>query len=121
VMLGLIDNGCIPFPAAEGYWNTRMEVMQDIPKGKTLWMIDQSDMAKVKQTLGQNACLFGNVPSSKLSLGTPQEVEDYVKNLIDTVGQDGGLVIGNGAFFDEAKPENVKAMIDTAKKYGAYK
>jgi uroporphyrinogen-III decarboxylase len=121
VMLGLIENGCIPFPAAEGYWNTRMEVMQDIPKGKTLWMIDQSDMVKVKNTLGQNACLFGNVPSSKLSLGTPQEIKDYVKNLIDTVGKDGGLVIGNGAFFDEAKPENVKAMIDTAKEYGAYK
>jgi uroporphyrinogen-III decarboxylase len=61
------------------------------------------------------------VPSSKLSLGTPQEIKDYVKNLIDTVGKDGGLIIGNGAFFDEAKPENVKAMIDTAKEYGAYK
>jgi len=120
VMIGLIYNGCIPFPAAEGYWNTRMEVMQDIPKGKTLWMIDQSDMALVKKTVGQNACLFGNMPSSKLSLGTPQEVEGYVKNLIDTVGQDGGLIIGNGAFFDEAKPENVRAMIDTAKEYGAY-
>jgi hypothetical protein len=120
VMLGLIEGGCIPFPAAEGYWNTRLEVMQDIPKGKTLWMIDQSDMKKVRQTVGKNACLFGNVPSSKLSLGTPQEIKDYVKNLIDTVGQDGGLIIGNGAFYDEAKPENVKAMIDTAKEYGAY-
>jgi len=120
VMLGLIENGCIPFPALEGYWNTRLEVIQDIPKGKTLWMVDQSDIVKVKNTLGKNACLFGNVPSSTLSLGTPQEIKDYVKNLIDTVGKDGGLVIGNGAFFDEAKPENVKAMIDTAKEYGAY-
>jgi hypothetical protein len=120
VMLGLIENGCIPFPALEGYWNTRLEVIQDIPKGKTLWMVDQSDMVKVKNTLGKNACLFGNVSSSKLSLGTPEEIKDYVKNLIDTVGKDGGLVIGNGAFFDEAKPENVKAMIDTAKEYGAY-
>jgi hypothetical protein len=29
--------------------------------------------------------------------------------------------VSNGAFFDEAKPENVKAMVDTAKEYGAYK
>lgn len=120
VMLGLIDAGCIPFPALEGHWTTRLEVIQDIPKGKTLWMVDQSDIVKVKNTLGKNACLFGNMPSSKLSLGNPQEVKDYVKWLIDTIGRDGGLVIGNGAFFDEAKPENVRAMIDTAKEYGAY-
>lgn len=120
VMLGLIEGGCIPYPALEGHWNTRLEVIQDIPKGKTVWMVDQSDMVKVKNTLGKNACLFGNMPSSKLSLGTPQEIKDYVKNLIDTVGTDGGLIIANGAFYDEAKPENVKAMIDTAKEYGAY-
>ncbi len=121
VILGLIEGGCVPFPAAEGFWNTRLEVIQDIPKGKTVWMIDQSDMAKVKETLGQNACLLGNVSSALLYLGTPQEVRDYVKKVIDTTGKDGGLIIGNGAFFDHAKPENVKAMVDTAKEYGAYK
>jgi hypothetical protein len=121
VMLGLIEGGCIPYPALEGYWNTRLEVIRDIPRGTTIWMVDQSDIVKVKQTLGKNACLMGNVSSSKLNLGTPQEIRDYVKNLIDTVGKDGGLVIANGAFYDEAKPENVKAMINTAKEYGAYK
>jgi hypothetical protein len=121
VILGLIEGGCVPLPALEGYWNTRLEVVRDIPKGKTLWMVDQSDMVKVKDTLGKNACLLGNVPSSMLNLGTPQDVKDYVKNLVDTVGKDGGLIIGNGAFFDEAKPENVKAMVEAAKEYGAYK
>ena len=111
----------MPFPALEGFWNTRLKVIQDIPKGKTLWMVDQSDMADVKKTLGQNACLLGNVSSAMLSLGTPREVRDYVKNLIDTAGQDGGLIICNGAFFDQAKPENVKAMVEAAREYGVYK
>ncbi len=83
-------------------------------------MIDASDIVKVTNTLGKNACLFGNVPSSTLGLGTPQDIKDYVKNLIDTIGKDGGLIVGNGAFFDEVKPENVKAMLNTAKEYGAY-
>jgi uroporphyrinogen-III decarboxylase len=121
VILGLIEGGCVPLPALEGYWNTRLKVVQDIPIGKTVWMVDQSDMADVKKTLGQNACLLGNVPSAMLKLGTPQGVEDYVKDLIDTAGKDGGLIICNGAFFDQAKPENVKAMVDTAKEYGVYK
>ena len=121
VMMGLIAEGVVPMPAAEGHWNTRLEVFQDLPKGKTLWMIDQSDMTKAKKTLGKVACMFGNVPSSLLNLGTPQEVKDYVKKLIDTAGKGGGFIVSNGAFFDQAKPENVKAMVDFTKEYGVYK
>jgi hypothetical protein len=29
--------------------------------------------------------------------------------------------MSNGAFFDEAKPENVKAMVDFTKEYGVYR
>lgn len=121
VMLGLIEEGCVPNPAAEGGYNTRLKVVKDLPKGKTLWMIDRSDMVKAKETLGKNACLLGNVSSAMLHLGTPQEVRDYVKNLIDTAGKGGGLIVSNGAFFDHAKPENVKAMVDFTKEYGVYR
>lgn len=33
----------------------------------------------------------------------------------------GGYVMANGAFFDNVKPENVKAMIDFTKEYGVYR
>ena len=121
VMLGLIAEGVVPNPAAEGKWTTRLEVMQDLPKGKTLWMMDQSDMAKAKKTLGKVACMYGNVPSDLLAIGTPQQIKDYVKNLIDLCAKGGGYILSNGAFFDHAKAENVKAMVDFAKEYGVYK
>jgi hypothetical protein len=121
VMVGLIEGGCIPFPALEGHWGSRLKVIQDIPRGKTMWMVDQTDMPKVKETLGKNACLIGNVSSSMLKLGTPQDVRDYAKKLIDTAGKGGGFIMSNGAFFDEAKPENVKAMVEFTKEYGVYK
>jgi hypothetical protein len=121
VIVGLIEGGCIPFPALEGHWGSRLKVIQDIPKGKTMWMVDQTDMAKAKETLGKNACLIGNVSSSMLRLATPDEVKAYCKKLIDTAGKGGGFIMGNGAFFDEAKPENVKAMVDFTKEYGVYK
>jgi uroporphyrinogen-III decarboxylase len=119
-MIGLIEAGCIPFPALEGHWDSRMEVLQDIPKGKTFWMVDQSDIFKVKETLGQVACLCGNVSSSMLRLSKPEEVSDYCKKLMDTVGRDGGFVLSNGAFFDEAEADNVMAMVKTTREYGAY-
>ena len=121
VIVGLIEGGCIPFPALEGHWDSRLNVIQDIPKGKTMWMVDQSDMTKVKETLGKNACLMGNVPSSMLRLATPDEVKAYCKKLIDTAGKGGGFIMMNGAFFDEANPENVKAMVDVTREYGVYK
>lgn len=121
VMLGLIENGCIPFPALEGHWGSRLEVIQDIPRAKTAWMIDQSDIAKVKKTLGQNACLIGNLPSSMLKLGAVQEVKDYVKQIIDIAAPGGGFILSNGAFFDEANWDNVKAMVEAGREYGVYK
>ncbi len=120
VILGLIEGGCIPFPALEGHWDTRLDIMKDIPKGKTVWMVDQSDIRKVKDTIGKNACIAGNIPSSMLGLVTVQEIRDYTKRIIDYCAKDGGYIMCNGAFFDEAKAENVKAFIDMTKEYGVY-
>jgi hypothetical protein len=121
VILGLIDAGCIPFPAAEGSYNSRLEIIKDLPKGKTMWMFDQTDLVKAKKIVGNNLCILGNVPSAMLELGTPQEVKDYAKKLIDNVGKEGGFVMANGAFFDKAKPENLKALAEFTKEYGIYK
>ncbi len=121
VMMGLIDEGIVPNPAAEGGYNSRLEVVRDLPKGKTLWMLDQTDMIKAKKTLGSVACLSGNIATSLLELGTPQQTKDYCRKLIDTVGKGGGYIMCNGAFFDQAKPENVKAMMEVTKEYGVYK
>jgi len=121
LLMGLIDEGCVPFPWAEGGYNSRLEVIRDVPKGKTVWGFDTTDMAKAKEILGDVACIGGNVPLTLLIVGTPQQVKDYAKKLIDTVGKGGGYIMSNGAFFDNVKPENLKAMVDFTKKYGVYK
>lgn len=118
---GLIEGGCIPMPWVEGSWSTRLKIMKDIPKGKSLWIFDNQDMKKAKETLGSVACIGGNIQSSSLVVASPEEVKDQTKKLIDTCSKDGGYIMCNGAFFDHAKPENVKAYVDTAKEYGVYK
>ena len=64
---------------------------------------------------------MGNVPSSLLQTGSPQDVEDYCKELIDIAGKDGGFIMSPRSSIDEAKPENLKAMFDITRKYGVYK
>ncbi|MFP3974623.1 MAG: uroporphyrinogen decarboxylase family protein, partial [Dehalococcoidia bacterium] len=79
-----------------------------------------TDLLKAKEILGDTLCIMGNVSSATLTHGTSQDVKGYCKKLIDNVGKGGGYIMGNGAFFDEAKAENVKAMIDFTKEYGKY-
>jgi len=120
VIIGLINEGCVPFLWAEGGYGSRLEIIKDLPKGKTLWGFDQTDMGNAKKILGDIACIGGNVPSALLQVGTPKDLEEYVKKLIEVAGEGGGFIVMNGAVIDKAKPENVKAMIDATKKYGVY-
>ena len=60
------------------------------------------------------------VPISLLSTSTPAVVRDYCKELVDIAGEDWGFILTSGACLGEAKPENVKAMIDFTKEYGKY-
>jgi uroporphyrinogen-III decarboxylase len=123
VILALIQEGMIPYLFVEGSYNKRLDLIADpdIPAGKTLWMFDQTDMKEVKRHLSGWACFGGNVPSSLLKLGSPQQIKDCVKRLIDEVGTDGGYILANGAVLDDAKPENLHLLIDFTKEYGVYK
>ena len=117
-MIGLIEEGLIPCPFAEGGYESRLEIIQDLPKGKILWKFDRTDMKKAKSTVGQTACIEGNVPISLMAVSEPDQVRKYCKNLMDTVGQNGGVILSTAGSLDVAKPENVHALIKSAKTYG---
>jgi hypothetical protein len=122
VLLGLIEAGTVPYLFVEGGYNQRLDIITDpdIPAGHSVWMFDHTDMKEVKKRFTGWAAFGGNVPGSLLKTGNPQEVADYVKKLIDDVAGDGGYILANGAVLDDSTPENVHAMIDTAKAYGVY-
>lgn len=120
VMIGLIDEGLVPAPFFEGDNTSRLEIIKDIPKGKAVYRFERVDIYMAKEILGDTVCFRGNVPVSLLSTGTPEQVRAYVKKLIDVVGKDGGLVVDCGSIIDEARHENVKAMIEYTKEYGRY-
>ncbi|MCB0212001.1 MAG: uroporphyrinogen decarboxylase [Anaerolineae bacterium] len=123
VLLGLIEQGTVPYLFVEGGYNQRLDIITDpdIPAGSTIWLFDHTDMKEAKKKLGGWACFGGNVPGSMMKAGTPQDIENYVKELIDGVAQDGGYILANGAVLDDTNPENLHALIDTGKTYGVYK
>jgi uroporphyrinogen-III decarboxylase len=120
-MLALIDKGIIPVVYCEADVESRLKYFSDVPPGKVIYHVSTTDMVKAKEALGGIAAIAGNVPNVMLLSGTPDDVRAYCKKLIDTVGKDGGFIMDAAVMLDEAKPENLKAMIDFTKEYGVYR
>lgn len=122
VILGLIKEGLVPRVFAEGGYNSRLETIRDLPKGRTIWHFDYTDMTRAKDILGNIACIQGNIPVALIHTGTPGQIEDYCRKLIDTAGKGGGFILSTGAGIDRGgKLENVLTMIKCGKEYGVYR
>lgn len=117
VMLGLVEDGFIPAPLAEGSYNNRLETIADFPKGACVWYFDQTDMKRASEVLKDTCAIMGNVPSSLTTTGTPEQMTAYCKELIETCGPSGNFILSTGCQVDEAKDENLKAMINSVKKF----
>jgi hypothetical protein len=61
-------------------------------------------------------------PATLLKLGTPDEVSAYCRKLIDVVGEGSGFVLSSGCSVPvDARLDNVKAMVDTARNYNPHR
>jgi hypothetical protein len=118
-LLCTIEIGIVPVVFCEGQFGDRLEYFLELPKGKIICLFDRTDMLRAKEVLKDHVCIAGNVPASLLQIGSPREVEDYCARLIKYCGQGGGFILSAGSSIDEAKPANIKAMLDSPKKYMA--
>lgn len=115
----LVRDGFIPRIHADADWTPFLHYFLELPKKKCILELEpMTDMTKAKEVLGGHMCLFGDVPPDLLSLGTPQDVEKYVKKKIEDVGKDGFILANDDMMPHDAKYENVKAIVDAGKKYG---
>lgn len=121
VMMGLIENDLTPLVFWEGTCDSRMETIADVPKGKCIYWFERSDLFRAKAVLGDVACLRGDVPASMLIGGSPQDVREYCRKLIEVVGKGGGFMLdASSGIPEEARNENVFALFDAAREFGRY-
>lgn len=116
-----VNDGFIVQVHMDTSWTDRLHYFKELPKGKLyLHMDERTDIFKAKEILGDHICIQGNLKPSLFTLGTPTMIEKQVKEIIDKCADRGGLFVG-AEIPDDAKLENVKAMIDTCKTYGVYR
>jgi len=104
-------------------WNI-MDILLDTGYDGLNPLEPQADMGlkKVKDYCGDRLCLIGNIDCIELlPSGTPEEVDQAVKQAIMDAGQGGGLVISSSnSLHPGTKPENCIAMFKAVEKYGKY-
>ncbi|MCJ7733226.1 MAG: hypothetical protein MUP11_01645 [Anaerolineales bacterium] len=114
LILALVEAGLTPIAYFQGDNTSRLPFMAELPAGKVPLHFDIIDRKKAREIIGGKQCFWGNVPSSILVTGTPQQVKEDVRELIDLFAETGGLIIDSSSGIpDEAKPENLSAMVDT--------
>lgn len=80
------------------------------------------DISHVKKAYGHLLCLVGNIDLGfTLTRGTPADVDAEVKKTIGIAGAGGGYIISSAmTLTDYCRIENIMAMAEAVRKYGAY-
>lgn len=102
-------------------WVPMLPFFRRFPPGRYIVELEHTDIRKAKEILAGHMCIKGNISSTLLSLGTPDEVEREARNLIEDLAPGGGFILASGCEVPiDAPLENVRAMIGAARKYGRY-
>jgi hypothetical protein len=79
------------------------------------------DHTAVKKQFGDRMCFWGAIDSSReLCFGTPESVQEHVKQQIRALGKGGGYVAGPAHDYLNVKLDNAIAMRDAILKWGKY-
>ncbi|HUV45075.1 MAG TPA: uroporphyrinogen decarboxylase family protein [Dehalococcoidales bacterium] len=100
-------------------WTLNLPYLLDLPAKMCICELDsKTDIFKAKEILKDHMCIAGDVPAGLQALGTPGEMEDYCKQLIDVVGKDTGFILSSGCTVAaDCKYDNFKVMVATGRNY----
>jgi len=116
----IVDLGMTPYILTEGNYDTRLEVLKEVPKGKVVYMFEKVDIANAKKVLGDTACICGNFPTTDLTYSTPEKVIEDTKRMLDVCMPGGGFMMNCSICLDNFKRELMDAWYETTMKYGVY-
>lgn len=81
-----------------------------------------SDLEGLKQRYGSRLVFCGAIDTQHiLPKGTPEEVRQEVRRVINLLGEGGGYMVASvHTVMNEVPPENILAMVDAVEEFGYY-
>ncbi len=106
---------------AEGNWNPHLTAFAELPDRAIVYHVDMADIFEAHAKIGHKFCISGGIPNHLLGTGTPEEVRQCCKKVIQGVARDGGYIMDASSIIQtDAQIENMKAMTDATREYGVY-
>ncbi len=107
---------------AEGKWDAHLESFAQLPDHSIIYHLDRGDPQRTHEVLGKKFCLSGGVPNVMLAFSTPEQVRAQCRKLIESIGAEGGYIMDASAIMqNDARLENLRAMTEATREYGAYR
>jgi uroporphyrinogen-III decarboxylase len=115
----LAENDIVSVLHFDHDWTRDLARLRDLPARRCILNLDGfTDIRRAKEILGDHMAIMGDVPSSLLATGTPDEVHSYVRELVRDVGPT-GLILCPGCDAPlNSKPENLQAFADAGSVLG---
>jgi uroporphyrinogen-III decarboxylase len=119
------NKGVKPLIFFRGDHSPHIDTILELPRGWGIGYFERpKDFIKdVWRKLKGHTVVMGGIPNTLLREGTPEKIDEYVKNLLREVGPEPGFILAPGV--EEIEPTtptiNVKALINAALKYGEYR
>lgn len=119
----LVDKGYKGFVFFEGDHLPHVDTILELPRGWGIaWFERPRDFIKVWEKLKGHTTVMGGVPVSLVAGGTPDKIDEHIKNLLSRIKPEGGFILSLGIneLPAETPPANVRAYINAVLKYGVY-
>jgi uroporphyrinogen-III decarboxylase len=115
----IVDAGLMPILHWDQDWTRDLGRLQELPAKKCVFNPDgMTDIRKFKELVGDRMSLLGDVPPTLLTVGTPDDIHTYVRDLVHDIGPTGLLLCPGCDAPINAKPENMEAFVAAGREFG---
>lgn len=119
-IMTLIDNDITPVVYTEGAYTSRLKFLKDVPKNKVIYHFETVDYKEAKKELEGVACIMGGYPVYTVTYGTPYEVKEKVKEVLDILAPGGGYLFATSFSLENCPKANIETLMESVELYGKY-
>jgi len=121
-VLRLAEKGIKSSMFCEGWHDPHLETLLELPAGWGTAMFEKTDVRKAKKVLQGHTVVQGGIDVGVVISGTPAQIDEYIKQLLDDMMPGGGFILGaNVGNLPRNTPiENIAAVYEAVEKYGKY-